>query len=106
MWICLPDSFLSVVKDRDCDDGLLVRARNAQHLRYAFPESPVVHTSSADYAFRTYVSKQDLTVLLSRRIHDLHYPNFKATVVDSDLHDLYLEFWFLHQRMQDRGLQG
>ncbi|BCG98798.1 hypothetical protein MesoLj131b_07980 [Mesorhizobium sp. 131-2-5] len=57
----------------------------------------------ADYVCRVFVSKAEFADLLGRRIEAVDYPNFKASVVDRRLHDLYAEFWRLHLRYQWAG---
>jgi hypothetical protein len=100
MWICLTDGFFSIVRDTTTPDGLLVRARNPEHLRRAFPSHDMERTPSADYGWRVRTSRDEVSDLLTDRIATLDYPNFKASVTEDRLHDLYGAFWRLHWRYQ------
>jgi hypothetical protein len=100
MWLCFNDSFLSVVQDQN-SDRLLVRARVRDHLTTVFGDgTEITETPANDYRWRTWVSRARLAEVLLREVENLHYDNFKASVKDPELHNLYLEFWFLHKQYQ------
>ncbi|MES0171897.1 hypothetical protein [Mesorhizobium sp. M0006] len=100
MWICFKEGFVSAVQDRDSPHDLVVRARNLRHLEALFPNHEIVMSPDADYACRIYVSKAEFSGLVARKSAAIDYPNFKASVVDRRLHQLYAEFWRLHLRYQ------
>lgn len=100
MWICFRDGFISAVQDRDSPEALVVRARNPRHLECLFPTLEIIMSPDADYACRVYVSKAEFGALLTRKSAAIDYPNFKSSVVDRRLHQLYAEFWRLHLRYQ------
>lgn len=100
MWVCLPDSFLSIVAHRERPGQLLVRARVAGHIEASFPEAHVEHTPHADYAFRASVPRELVAEVIGRRARDIAYPNFKASVRDHALHEAYLAFWTVMHRLQ------
>lgn len=79
---------------------LIVRSRKREHLKRLFPDRTVSATPRRDYAFRTSIPRQELADFVSVRIQDIAYQNFKASVRDTALHDLYLDFWGLHLRYQ------
>jgi hypothetical protein len=39
--------------------------------------------------------------VLANRVETIDYGNFKDSVSDPKLHNLYEHFWFLHRRYQD-----
>lgn len=101
MWIFLNDAFLSVVQS-DRDPGLFaVRARQRQDLRNAFPslkpEQIVEGDRHQDYAYRAFLPKAEVELLLMQRLHDLDYTNFKASIAKTakgeERHDFYLAVW-------------
>jgi hypothetical protein len=94
MWLCLNNAFVSVVAS---DDGrLMVRARNKKHLRALFPKAKVLKTPFNDYRFRVIVSRKRFAKLIASRVENIDYTNFKDSVGDLELHNLYLKFWRLH----------
>ena len=93
MWIFFNDGFVSAVQDRGDPGRLCVRARNPEHLRRLFPGVKVVVTPGADYACRVFVSRAEFARAVVERVEAIDYPNFKGSVADSGLHDLYLDIW-------------
>lgn len=102
MWICFNDAFISAVQDRRRPERLVVRARKTKHLASLFPGKRIVSTPDADYAFRVSVTKKAFAKKVVSRIGEINYTNFKSSVRDDDLHDLYLDFWNLHWNYQNR----
>jgi hypothetical protein len=93
---------VSVVQS-DREPGLLmVRARAYVHLRKLFGDKYIIHiTPHNDYRYRVYCSKAEWNVIVSKRIAEIDYTNFKDSVTDDKLHKLYEEFWFLHMVYQN-----
>jgi hypothetical protein len=79
---------------------LLVRARNAEHLRSVFPQKEILMRAGTDYVARVSVARRELAAVIVERIEKIDYPNFKASVRDPALHDLYAIFWRLHWQYQ------
>lgn len=100
MWICLNDSFLSIVAHRTKPDHLLVRARVKEHIDKVFPGAKVYSAVGADYAFRTDVSRAKVMEVLAKRVGEVKYDNFKNSVKDDDLHEAYAGFWSIMYRYQ------
>ena len=109
MWICLNNSFLSAVSDRNDPEGLVVRARKRGHLVDAFKghdiniiKSPV----GSDYAYRIRIKRKALAAIMAEKITNIDYDNFKNSVKDVKLHDMYLKWWFDHvkvfKKVEDR----
>lgn len=101
MWICLNDGFVSAVQHNDDCDLLVVRARNRNHLVSIFgADASISESSTSDYRYRVIESKREFAKIVSERIMQIDYGNFKNSVADDDLHDLYADFWTLHWRYQ------
>lgn len=84
MWIYLNDAFLSIVKPQGNDPGvLLVRARDRRDLDL-FPEAEIISTPMRDYAFRAFVPAQRVAEVVAKRILEINYDNFKASVSPQD----------------------
>ena len=100
MWICFNDGFVSAVEHRDSPDILMIRARRREILENLFPGEDVVEGGSTDYQYRVVVAKTAFADVVSKRISEISYPNFKDSVEDLELHQLYEKFWSLHRRYQ------
>lgn len=94
MWICTNRGFISIVADRDDPAFLLVRARKRSHLKALFPEARIKTTKKADYRFRAQVMRREAGHVIANAIRSIDYDNFKSSVKDRELHDLYLNLWF------------
>ena len=105
MWICMDDCFVSAVQDRDDPNGLVVRARKQEHLTPLLPSKAIAITPEADYAARVF-TKAEFAAVVTKRITAISYPNFKNSVRDHRLHQLYSEFWTLHRRYQNDEESG
>jgi hypothetical protein len=101
MWFCFNNGFVSAVENRDDKDGLVVRARRREHLVDNFPNKNIVVGGSTDYKYRIFIGKKEFAEIIKDRIMDIDYGNFKNSVEDDDLHDLYSQFWRLHYRFQN-----
>ena len=100
MWACFNNAFVSAVQDKNKKDGLVIRARRRDHLEKLFPEDKVIVNGGTDYKYRVYVSKEKYAELVKNAILGIDYGNFKNSVRDDDLHDLYNGFWYMHYKMQ------
>lgn len=93
MWIGLEDAWLSVVKNLNDDETLLVRARKLKHLTNVFPDCDYFKDSEADYPYRAFIPRHEVADGISSRLATIEYPNFKAAVQDVKLHNLYTTIW-------------
>lgn len=100
MWLCFNDGFVSAVQNWDDASGLVVRARRAKILTKLFPKAEIKVTTDSDYRYRVFVSKEEFAKIVTARITDISYSNFKSSVEDGQLHELYAAFWRLHHRYQ------
>jgi hypothetical protein len=102
MWLCMNDAFVSVVASDKDPDILLVRARAFEHLRHIFGETQKIHiTPDNDYRYRVFVTRQFFADLMAKRIAGIDYHNFKDSVKEEKLHNLYSDFWFRHMIYQN-----
>lgn len=103
MWLCFNDGFLSVVSDQHDPTRLMVRARRKQVLLdVCGKDVEVVENAGSDYRWRAFVERKAFSALVASRIDKISYSNFKHSVRDGDLHELYMRFWDLHRRYQEK----
>jgi len=100
MWLCLNDAFVSAVQDPHRRDWLMVRARKRAHLSRLLPGRKITETRLRDYRFRAFVPKATFGEIVAERVLSINYGNFKDSVKDDALHDLYSRFWQLHHAYQ------
>lgn len=100
MWLCFNDGFVSAVEDRYDPDGLIIRARRKAHLEALFPDEFIHVTPKADYRYRVFISKRRFAEIVAEKIRSIDYYNFKNSVVEDELHDLYETWWFDHFQYQ------
>lgn len=100
MWLCFNDGFISVVQNRENDDELLVRARRREILKRLFPNKKAFTDKHADYRYRLFVTRDEFKAVVAARVEEINYDNFKNSVENEELHDLYARFWGLHARYQ------
>ncbi len=94
MWICMNDSFFSIVNIPGDPDQLKVRARFEGDIEQVFgPNVRVRKTPHRDYLYRAYVDRRLVAEVLSKRIENINYPNFKDSVLDQGKHDAYSDVW-------------
>lgn len=98
MWICFNDGFVSAVEDWNDKSMLRVRARKREHLE--FLNVPIQQDQGTDYKFRCFINKESFADIVKQRILNIDYGNFKSSVTDQNLHDLYANFWELHYDYQ------
>ena len=105
MWLCFNDGFLSVVVDKNDPPRLMVRARRKRDLlNLCGDHIEVIENAGSDYRWRTFIDRKAFGSLVAARIENIDYSNFKNSVEDRDLHDLYLDFWTRHHRYQQQDV--
>lgn len=103
MWIFTSKGFLSVVQHKDDADRLIVRARKREHLQELFPARGLTKTPSADYPFRTVVSRTHFKAFMMGQVRNINYLNFKNSIKDADYHDAALTVWATLKGLQLNG---
>jgi hypothetical protein len=97
------DGFLSVVADKNNSDRLMVRARRRQDLLNIVGDAvEIIETAAADYQWRAFVSREEFKRIVSSRIDQIDYTNFKNSVEDEALHGMYSDIWSVHRSYQER----
>jgi hypothetical protein len=104
MWICFNNAFVSIVQDAQEPGNLLVRARAKKHLTALFPRRRVTRTPKADYRWRVSMPAKAVAALVAAKINGIDYGNFKDSVEDAKLHEMYALWWGDHYKFQ--GFQG
>ena len=100
MWVCLSNSFLSIVH-KDCGpDELLVRARRPGDIEAVFPEAKVVKSTDTDYLFRAVISRACVAATIAAEVSAIDYNNFKNSVKNNRLHDAYAAVWSIMVKLQ------
>ena len=101
MWVCLSDSFLSIVdKDDPSGDTLLVRARRGGDIGRVFPGAEVERTPGRDYRYRARIARDEVAAAIAGAVRGIRYGNFKASVADPDRHHAYVRMWDAMARFQ------
>ena len=100
MWICLNDSFLSIVTDNHHPDRLLVRARRKGDIQSIFPDAKVQINRGTDYKYRARIQRIVVSSVIADRILNIDYDNFKDSVDDQELHDGYFRVWSTMYKIQ------
>lgn len=108
MWICMTTGFVSVTKrkahtiEAGDDRTMQVRAREASHLaelRRLMAESggailsETIKSKGTDYQYRAFCTQRDLAVGMAALAYAIDYVNFKDTVTDVPLHNVYMRIW-------------
>src|SRR4051812_46622052 len=77
MWVCLNDSFLSVVADRtDPVRRLVVRARRREHLTSLFgPDAEIKVGAGTDYKYRVFADRKTVAALVAEKLQNIQYTN-------------------------------
>jgi hypothetical protein len=102
MWIVLNKSFLSIVKNRNDKNTLLVRARVKGDINKVFQDADVFEDYNADYKYRSYVDRQVVANVISEELMNINYDNFKSSVSKDDIirKNAYMNVWSALNKMQ------
>ena len=109
MWVIMNKSCLSIVKDRNKKNGLLVRARIEGDIENVFPKADVKSDMGTDYKYRAFIPKWIVSKAIKKSIEKIDYDNFKDSVPldDATRHDAYLEVWgSLHKLQTPQDVYG
>jgi hypothetical protein len=99
---------ISLVQHSEKPNVLLMRARARHHLVALAgkgKEHLIEHTPERDYAWRIEVAKASVAELLFVLAMSIDYGNFKDSVEEEPLHDMYSTWWAAGLRYQREDLQ-
>ena len=102
MWIVLNKSFLSIVKNRNNNEELLVRSRVNGDIEKVFKDANVFEDLNADYRYRAYIKRSEVAKTISEELLNINYDNFKNSVSKDDKNRLnaYMNVWSSLHKMQ------
>jgi len=103
MWILMNDAMLSIVRHTQQPGVMLVRARLAGDIERIFPAAQVVVGGGTEYRFRAVLLEAEVADAVSRRLLDINYGNFKASVREPKRHDAYFKVWSTMHRLQEQA---
>ncbi len=107
MWIMLDKGFISMVQHKDDPDLMLVRARVGADLANVFGDDiDIAEDPSADYLYRTVLSRQRVAETLRDAVLGLDYISHAKDVAlersapNKHRHDAYYGTWTAMSKMQ------
>ena len=107
------DAFFSVVKDRDVEDGVVVRARVGGDLEKVFGSNhEVIASSDSDYRFRMFLNQEYVANVIAERVSNINYPNFKNSIdkKDTNRKGYYTRVWSVmfdwQEKLYERAYSG
>ena len=106
MWVCLSNAFLSIVEPSAADKAfhganvLLVRARRKGDIESVFGPVAVEKRPERDYLFRSFIARGTVAQMITDKVTNIDYPNFKNSVRNTRLHDAYAAVWSVMARLQ------
>lgn len=128
MWVCLNDSFFSIVdeqaklgkaskgkvvqhKKRKANDRdiLVVRARRHGDIEKVFASLMKIHgiglevtrSEYNDYRFRARIPRRVVKEVMAAEVDRILYGNFKNSVESHELHEAYSSVWSVMLRLQE-----
>ena len=102
MWICLTTGFLSVIADKD-PAKLIVLARRKRDLLNTFGQNAtIVESPDRHYRWRLFIDRESFKAVVAGQIDAITYSNFKRSVEDKELHEMYTEFSQIHLQYQEK----
>lgn len=106
MWLFTETGFVSAVTHRDDDSLMMVRARDRASLAplAVSAGTEIDKTPTADYPWRTVVTKEALKEWMCDAIDDAHYDNFKSKVTKTrgvQFVDALHEVWAVMMQVEE-----
>lgn len=102
MWLFHPLGFASIVTNETDPATLVARSRFPGDLQKLFPGCRVRKTPSADYLYRTTVTREKVATRLAEMAMAIDYPNFKDTIQDMTRAATYGDVWEILYFAQER----
>lgn len=100
MWLFSKDGFFSIVEHTDNSNLLLVRSRIKGDIEKYWPVE-VKEGAGSDYRFRSVLPRAEVSDRIAKIVHDIDYPDFKASVEDNRRLSWYFQVWDVMATMQD-----
>lgn len=111
MWLFSKQGFVSIVKDRYCEeDEVVIRARKREDLEAVLDmmetERPgIIELPHTDYRYRTIVKQRDFALAVAHIAMEIQYPNFKSAACPpgSDMKRTiaYHQCWDVLRKLQE-----
>ena len=103
MWIVLNKSFLSIVKNRNDENQLLVRARVEGDIEKVFENADVFEDNNADYKYRSYINRNIVAEIIKNELLNINYDNFKNSVAknETERKNAYMNVWSALYKLQN-----
>ena len=99
MIIGTKESCLTIVKNKNDDDTLLVLARSKKHIKSLFPDCDMFIHPYADFQYRAFIEKEDVAGVIMDMILKMKYTEFTdirdvtlSSVYDAANKDCYVQF--------------
>ena len=99
----LNNAFFSIVKNRNKENELLVRARIRGDIEKVFPKANTFEDKDADYRYRSFIKTSIVVDKISDEIFKIDYDNFKNSISKDDISrtfaygNVWKELYKLHQ---------
>jgi len=100
MWVCMSDSFVSIVRHDGFNNHLLVKARDREslvaflnHGQWPSQTPEIIETPDSDYRFRAVVPDRIVVECLTDVTTHIDYGNFKDSVRDIKRKCAYSMVW-------------
>ena len=107
MWVFTKHGFVSIVQHHDDPGIMLVRSRTIGPLETMWPDYEVKEIKWADYRYRVFVPREEVSSVLVDVIDGIGYPNFKAACTDDHEYQIALSsVWWKMLEMQMREGEG
>ena len=105
MWIFLSGGFLSIVAHRHKPNHFLLRARNMDHLKQAFPNAGSYKYTDSDYPHRADIEKNEVSDTIADYVMNISYDNFKNSISEQryehachDIWDIMFRYGFPYRK--------
>lgn len=103
MIIGMKDNCLTVVKNRNDDDTMLVLALKADHIMSLFPNCDMFVHPYGELRYRAFIDKDELTDALIDSVSNIKYDNFKHFEDDKLMSAYYALSRECHMQFTEMG---
>jgi len=88
MIIGTKDNCLTIVKNKNDDDTMLVLARKGDHIMFLFPDCDMFTHAYSEFQYRAFIDKHEVANVLSKSILSIEYNSFND-IQDEKLKNVY-----------------